>query len=228
MKPQHFAVAAGVLILTAMLLLFSGRPQSSDGAAAQSPENRVTVIGEGEVRAKPNLVRITLGVLTTDRASAAEAGALNLASAARVRDALIAAGFDAEQIDVSQPTVAAVTDQDYTGATRIAGYEARATVVGTSKNLAKLQSAIDAAIIGGATSVDEVLYQIDNPEGAMQEAMGNALANARQRAAALAKADGRTIGDLISMEMLQEEKSGGSNSPRTLLFTVRIKASFGL
>lgn len=227
MKPQHFAVVSGLLVLLVLVLSLTGRPQAQDATADRFPQNLVTVIGEGEVRGKPNLVRITLGILSTDRASAAEAEALNLASAARVREALVAAGVDPEVLEVSQPTIEAVTDQDYAGAPRIAGFQAHTRMTGVLKYPGKVQAAIDSAIASGATSLDEVAYTLDDAEDRKQEALAKALANARLRAGALTRAGGEALGALISMEMLAEEDLPPATSPRGLVFKVRVKATFG-
>lgn len=227
MKPQHFAAVAGFLVLTALVLIFTGRPQAGNGDAAKSPENLVTVIGEGEVRAKPNMVRITFGILSTDRASAVEAEALSLASVGRVRDSLISAGVDEELIEVSQSTITAITDQDFGGAPRIAGYEARVKITVVMKYPGKVQAVIDSAVGAGANSLDEVLYALDDAEDEKQEALAKALANARLRAAALTKASDGAVGDLISMEMLEAENTPSATSPRGLIFKARVKASYG-
>lgn len=113
MKPQHFAAVAGTLLLVALVLIMTGRPQADPArnAAVQPPAHMITVAGEGEVRVKPDLATFSFGVLTNG-ASAAEAEALNVASVQRVRDALVNAGVDEHGLEISRKLVSAVTFQD--------------------------------------------------------------------------------------------------------------------
>lgn len=227
MKPQHFAVLTGALAVVALVLILTGRPQSNQGgaAAAQASPRTVSVIGEGESRVKPDLALITVGIVE-HRASAAEAEARVTASAKDVQTAVLEAGADPDHVEIGQVTVNATTYQDFAGTPRISGFEARITVQAGIRNVSKVQTLIDAALTAGATSVDGVVYTLENPESAKQAAMKAALDNARQRAAALTKAAGETLGDLQSMDVLQQDGSPAATSPGSLVYRAQVKALF--
>ncbi|MFN3925487.1 MAG: SIMPL domain-containing protein [Pseudarthrobacter sp.] len=223
MKPQHFGLAAGFLLLTSILLVVVGRPAAQP--KAPEPERRITVVGEGEFRAKPNLARITFGVLTSG-ASAAEAEASNFTLTAQVRTAMVGTGVEEETLELIQPILTATPVQDYTGLVRITGFQARSRITGTVRNLGRIQNVIDSALSFGATSVEEVTFLLDSPETSKQQAIYRALENARSRASALLTRDGQTLGELLTVEVLAEPVIEGSDSAGSLTFRARVRATF--
>ncbi|HLN64637.1 MAG TPA: SIMPL domain-containing protein [Symbiobacteriaceae bacterium] len=227
MKPQHFAALVGALLVAAAILLFAGRPDSgkADSAAVTPPPRLVTVTGEGEVRVKPDLVLVTFGYIT-HRASAAEAEALTVASAGQIAAALTQAGADETRTEVSHLTLTTDTYQDFTGTTRISGFKASVTVQAALKNPAKVSDLLTAGLAAGATSVENVVYTIENAESSKQAAMRAALENARQRAAVITKAEGEALGALQSVEVLTEEAPPAATSPGALTFKSSVKAVF--
>lgn len=228
MKPQHFAALAGSLLLVALVLLFTGRPEAtkSDTQPVQAAPRSITVTGEGEIRVRPDLALVTFGVVT-HRASAAEAEALALASARQIAGALTEAGALEDRVEVTHLTLTTNTFTDFAGVTRISGFQAAVAVQATVRNLTKVQAVLDAGLAAGATSLDEVVYTLEGPEVSRQAAMRSALENARQRATMLAKAEGERLGELLSMEVLLEDSPGTANSPANLTFRARVRASFG-
>lgn len=227
MKPQHFAALVGALLVAAVILLFAGRPDSgnTDQTAVTPPPRLVTVTGEGEVRVKPDLVLVTFGYIT-HRASAAEAEALTIASAGQIAGALNEAGADATRTEVSHLTLTTDTYQDFTGATRISGFKASVTVQAVLKNPAKVADLLTAGLSAGATSVESVVYTLEDAESSQQAAMRAALDNARQRAAVITKAEGEALGALQTVEVLTEEAPPAATSPGALTFKASVKAVF--
>jgi uncharacterized protein len=222
-KPQHFAALAGTLLLVAIVLMAIGRPQGNQapGAAAQAPTRTVTVTGDGETRVRPDLAQVTIGIVM-HRASAAEAEAQSVASAKEVQTAMVEAGAEADRVELGPVTVKTTTYQDFAGTPRISGFEAHITVLAGVRNTAKTQSVVDAALGAGATSVESVVYTLENPEPARQSAMKAALENARQRGAAMAK----DLGALRSMEVLLQDGTGTAGSPGALVFRARVRTVF--
>ena len=225
MKPQHFAVAASLLLLVALALIFTAKPpQNPVPTVDTATDQLVTVIGEAEVKAKPDLATINLGVRVHGD-SAYEAESLLLAFAANIKNAMVSAGVDGDLVEISRPELQPDTHQDYSGATQIAGYTAQARVVGTLKNLGKVQAVIDSGLIAGATSVESVTYAVSNPESARQSAISKALDNARARAGVLAKNAGGSISLLKSAEVLPDDAPPQA-SASGVIFKVRVKATF--
>lgn len=228
MKPQHFALLAGLLLLIAGVLIITGKPQpllTAGKGETDQPGHVVTVTGEGEIRLKPDLVWVSLGVWTTGP-SATEAEGSNLAFVREIRGALIAAGVEEAGLEVTPVTVNTTTRQDFAGVTRIAEFQARSVIRAPLRNLAKVQSVVDAALGAGATSVESVAYTLENPEQAKQQAMKLALENARARSNALVKTEGGRLGELRAIEVLSEDSPVSATSPGSLVFRARVKATF--
>ncbi|MFZ5824505.1 MAG: SIMPL domain-containing protein [Bacillota bacterium] len=230
MKPQHFAALAGVLVVMALILLVAERPApESSSQAAESPPRTVTVTGEGEMRAKPDQVTLTFGVSTwTQGASAGEAEALNLASRDRLTETLKRAGVDPDHLSATHPLVTPLTRQDYAGKTYLTGHQAVSRVTVTVTALQRADGLMAAGLANGATSLDEVVYGLTSAEGVRQRAVQAALENAAVRAGAIAQAEGQSLGDLLVVEVLEEEAPTpqSATAPGDLIFRVKVRATY--
>lgn len=213
----------------ALILLFAGRPIPGKDQAADKLPRTVTVMGEGEIRARPDQVTLTFGVTTwTQGASAAEAEALNLASLGRLTDRIETAGVADDAIAASHPVVTPLTRQDYAGKTYLTGYQAASQVVVTVTALNKADSVMALGLANGATSLDSILYGLDEPNETRQRAVAAAIENALIQASAIATGQGRTLGELLSVEVIQEEAptARSASSPGALLYRVKVKATY--
>lgn len=215
----------GFLAAVALLLLVTGRPLSAP-AVPGKVGGEIVAIGEAEMRVKPTLARVTFGLLTSG-ATASEAEAVNLASLAALRKALLESGQEEGLLEVSEPTLNAVTYQDSAGAVKVTGFQARVRVTASVRNMTRVQSLIDRALAAGATSLEEVTYAVENPESTRREVQSRALTNARERAELLAQSEGRKLGDLIRIEVLDEPPPVGGSGPGPQLFRARVRATFG-
>jgi len=222
-KPQHFSVLAGFLLLTALVLVLTGRPADRAGTKALTPARVVTVTGEGEVRVKPDTMLVTFGV-NLHRTSAVDAEKQALDTMAQIRTAVVQAGAEGERTELSVVILTPDTYQDFSGTVRISGFQAKGTVEGVVRHISRAQDVLDAGLGAGATSVDAVRYTLADAETARQAAMKAALDNARERAGAMARADGERLGPLQSMEVLLEESPAGT--AEGLVFRAKVKAAF--
>lgn len=226
MKPQHFAALAGILLVIAVVLIATGKPAPGlpDGTA-QSPEHIATVIGEGEIKVKPDRAILTFGI-TTYGASAADAEASNVASVRAVRDALIAGGVAEADVDVTGATLGQVTYQDFIGKVQVSGYKAYGRVTATIGNPARVQPLVNSALNAGATTLEGVGYAVEDPEPVRQQAAAKALENAAVRARALVRVEGAGLGELRSVEVLTQEGPDESASAGGLIYRAKVKATF--
>ncbi|MEW8978134.1 MAG: SIMPL domain-containing protein [Symbiobacterium sp.] len=229
MKPQSFAALVIGLGLLAVLLLLPGHADPGDSPAAAPAVRTITALGQGEVRAKPDQVTLFFTVTAwTEGASAAEAEALIAASVARLREALVNAGADASAVDVHAPEVRPLTAQDAGGKAGPMGYEASAGVAVTLGNLQRADALVDAALAAGATEMAGTEYGLRNSADVRQRALQAAVTDARARAAALAQSQGRTLGDLVSVEVVAEEAptETSRSSPTALVYRAQVRATF--
>lgn len=224
MKSQHFVLLAGSLALVALLLLVAVRPAKPAEQVLFLPAQSLTVVGEGSASARSDQAELHFGIWNRG-ASAVEAEALNAASIERVMAALKAAGVDEDGISHSGTAVTPELSQVPDGTTQLTGFHAESEVQAIVRNLNRVGEAVEAALGAGATSRAAPVYSLQNPETARQAALNAALADARSRAEALARAGGRSMGELLSIEVLSEDYVG-SSAPETLTLQVKVKVTF--
>ena len=203
MKAIRIAALAA-LLLAAAAVAGIGRPEAAGGADADQRQG-ITVTGTGRVDSVPNEAMFSLGV-TTDGATAREALAANSAAMRRVLAALDGAGVDAK--DVKTETVSVGPDYEANG-TGPSGFTARNSVSVRIRDLAKAGGVLDAASRAGANEVNGPMLTRTNRDELEAEALEDAVANARTRAEALAKAAGVGLGRVTAIV----EGSSGSPPP---------------
>jgi len=154
--------------------------------------------GAGRVAAAPDIAELRLGVaLTRPTARAAQADAA--AAMAAVLAALRAAGVAAADLRTEGLALQPVMDYRGDEAPRLRGYELRNGVVARVRDVARLPEAIDGAIAAGATSLDGVRLDVADRAGAEAAARDAAVADALEKAAALALAAGLSLGPVLSI-----------------------------
>jgi len=187
---KRIALAAGALLLagalTGVLRL--------DGAGAETPApavDAVSVTGEGTVFAVPDRAEISAGVDTRAQTAKAALDA-NATAMERVLQALRAGGGT----DVTTQTVSLATSFDNQGTPNgfVASNIASATVV-----FDKAGSLIDAAVMAGANTVYGPSPSRSDADALYRQALAKAVADAGQRAAALATAAGRELGRVTAI-----------------------------
>jgi uncharacterized protein len=158
----------------------------------------VTVTGAGRVTVPPDVAELHLGVaVTRPTASAAQADAAATMAAviAAIREVGVA-DADLRTLGLSlQPVM------DYRGdePPRLLGYELRNGVVARLRDLGRLPAAIDGAIAAGATSLDGVSFDVEDRAVAEAAARAAAVSHALDKAGALARAAGATLGDVMAI-----------------------------
>lgn len=192
---------AAVLLLVAAALAGVLRPE---GASAVDPPvpatDSVTVTGTGIVTAVPDRAQISAGV--ESRATTARAALqANAAAMEKVIDALRARGGS----DVTTQTVSLSTAYDEQG--RPNGFVA-ANVASAETSLSGAGALIDAAVAAGANTIYGPSLSRSDADALYRQALEKAVADARDRAALLARAAGRELGRVTAMV-----ESGVADSP---------------
>jgi uncharacterized protein YggE len=225
-KPQHFVLLAGGLLLVAILLLIPGRPTTGGTEVSLAAPHTITVMGEGKSEAKPDRVRLAFIVSNwVHGASATEAEALTLASSEHVVAALKSTGASFESVEIGQPLVIPTAEEDYTGETRLTGHRVTRRVKATLTALQRVDAVIAAGLANGAVGLEAADYAVQESQGVRQRAVLAALESARAQAAAIAAAQDRALGSLIAVEVLSEEQTGPDDG--VLVFKARVKATYG-
>jgi uncharacterized protein len=197
-----------LLLLTAAglaMVALAGAVGLPDLAGAQDPaptEDTITVSGVGSVDAVPNEAQMSFGV-ETRRDTARAAVSANGDAMRKVINALRQAG--GREIATQWVSVYPFTDENGT----VTGYSASNSVSAVS-DVEDAPELIDAATEAGANNVSGPGLSSSNAEALYRQALAKAVAAARLNAEALAKAAGRSLGEITSIV------EGGTATPEPM------------
>jgi uncharacterized protein YggE len=196
MKLLRLAVLGGAIAVAAALAGVGG-PDRASGDNPVTPVSRsITVSGNSSVSATPNQAVFTFGVNTRSK-TAVQALAADAAEMRKLIDALKAAGIPAGSLQTSSVSLSAVTSDQ---GDAIIGYSASNSVTATIANLARAGEIVDAAVAAGANQVDGPSLTVSDQTSLYQTALKAAVADAREKAQALAAASSLHVGDVISVQ----------------------------
>ena len=200
MRLRSILLIAGFL-LVASAIAGVAQPRIGNAAGTTTPKT-ITVTGDGSVTTVPNQAGFDFTVDT--RATTAKAAlAQNADAAAAVAAAVKNAGVDAADIQTSQVSLSPQTNQ---AGTDITGYAASNTISVTAA-IAKAGSIVDAAVGAGADGVSGPSLSLSDQDVQYQDALKKAVANAHDKAQALADAGALSLGGV------QTSVEGGGQVP---------------
>lgn len=172
-----------------------------------APVHTLSVNGSGTVTIVPDIAMVSLGV-TVDRPTVEAART----EAARVMTGIVAAARDhgvaAKDIATTNVSLSPRYGPDCaaTGSVvpcpsngKVVGYTMSESVRVTIRDLAKVGAVIDAATGAGATNVYGIDLTVDDPAAASAQAREKAIADARSKADAMARAAGVSVVGIISI-----------------------------
>lgn len=162
--------------------------------AALGQPREISVTGEGQVQAAPDMASLSLGVT----AQSAEAQAAMSESAARMRSvmgALEAAGIAPRDMQTRTMSVSPLREDG--GA--VSGFEARNMLDVRIRQLDALGGVLDAVLAEGANALSGLRFELSDRAAAQDEALRRAVADARARAKLLADAAEVDLGPVRSI-----------------------------
>jgi hypothetical protein len=182
--------------------------ESEDGSPYSAAET-ITVVGQGSTFIEPDIARISVGIETA-AAMVADAVAENEAQMASILDALEAAGIAEKDIQTTNYSISL----DRYPEPRLGSSEEEAAPVYrvsnmvnvTIRDLERVGEVLDAVIEAGANNIWGVSFTLDDPSIAQADARTDAMADAQERAAALAELAGVELGPVMAVS----EVVGGS------------------
>jgi uncharacterized protein YggE len=189
MKRLLLAVAAGLTVVA--LAGAVGLPDLAGAQDAAATADTLTVNGIGTVKSVPDEAQMSFGV-ETRRPTAQAAVAANADAMRKVINALRQAG--AREIATQWVAVYPFTNE--TGA--VDGYAASNSVSAVS-DVDDAPGLIDATAEAGANQISGPGLSSSNAEELYRAALANAVADARLRAEVLAKAAGRSLGEVTTI-----------------------------
>ena len=214
----------GLLIIFVAFLVVQQVYSFSQTVKNQKPANTISVSADGKITAVPDLATVDLGVMT-NAITATDAKNQNDTKVNQIITFVKQQGIAAADITTEQLNL--YPQQSYGGGgvmvpggvptpiapPKITGYTANQTVEikvrGVDKDQSVLEKVLDGAVNNGANEVNGVNFSFANPDSLQQQAEDQAIANAKVKAQALAKAAGLSLGKVVSVS----ETNSGFPSP---------------
>lgn len=183
--------------------------------ADEAPRPHITVTGEGEAAAAPDMAILSLVVLQ-EKPTAREALTANNEAMAKVLDAMKKAGIAERDLQTSgfsiDPRYVYPENKDNTQppqAPKIVGYAVSNSLTVRVRDLKKVGEILDQSVTLGVNQGGNLIFTNDKPETVVEEARKKAVANALAKAKTLTEAAGVSLGKVI-------EISEQSYSPRPM------------
>ncbi|WP_051556357.1 SIMPL domain-containing protein [Alkalihalobacterium bogoriense] len=146
-------------------------------------KHTITVIGKGIVNVYPDVLNITIGIVTRAETSA-QALEENVVVMNRVRNQLEQIGVTSEQIETDSFRVNPV--YDYTeGLSQIRGFEVEHLINVTFSNIEQGGLIYEAAVSAGANIARGLQFSVAEPQLVYNQALELAMSNAREKAEVL-------------------------------------------
>jgi hypothetical protein len=182
----------------------------------------ITVVGRGEVKTKPDIATVNLGVEVT-APTVSEAMTQANARMKTILAAMKSLGIADKDVQTSNfsinyerqnpaaPIGSETTSGGKSGSDQMPDgfYRVNNMIQVTIRDLDNVGDVLDAAVEAGANNVWGVSFGLDDTDALEDQAREKAVGDARARAESLAKLNGVTVGDVIAIS----EVIGGSPSP---------------
>lgn len=180
-------IVAVVAVVVALVIWFAATAfAQGDPSGSAKPARTITVSSTATVRAQPEEAVVDLGV-RSESADGTEAFAKNAKDMQAVLDALTTAGIAEKDIQTTDVSLQQrVADRGTPNEQHV--FVASNAIQVTIHDLSSVGSVIDAAVKVGADSVNDIRFQLANPNTIRTDALGQAVAGARTKADALARA----------------------------------------
>ena len=213
-------LGALLVVLVAILILQKGN-DFKNAIKSQKPANTISVSGEGQLTATPDLATVDVGVMTQGT-TAQDVKDQNNTKINKVIDFIKSQGIEAKDIKTSQLSL--YPQQSYpvylpgSGTQtipKITGYQGNQTVTvavhGVDKSQDVLSKILDGSVNAGANQINGVSFSFEKTTltSLQQQARQQAIDDAKQKAQGLADKAGLNLGKIVSIA----ESSGGYPGP---------------
>ncbi|MFG1426056.1 SIMPL domain-containing protein [Roseixanthobacter glucoisosaccharinicivorans] len=184
----------------------------------------LTVVGQGEARAAPDMASLSTGVVTVSK-TAEEALAGNSKSVADVIAAIKDAGVEAKDLVTSgfsiQPQYT-YPQQGQREAPRLTGYEVRNTVNVKVRDLSTLGGLLDKLVQAGANQASGLSFTLQDPSAIERQARLAAIQDAKAQAQSLAEATGLR---LVRIRSISPQPDFGLVAPAPMMMKAEARAA---
>jgi uncharacterized protein YggE len=191
----------GVVLVAGYLVSARGHAEQLPQPAVQqteTPMRTVQVSGTGMVQVQPDTAVVSLGV-QTDADTARAALSQNNTNVQSLLSSLTKAGIASK--DIQTQTLRLVPRYETKNNTQtLVGYTATNVVQVRTNKLDSLGSLLDQAVSNGANTIENISFEVSDPEKWSDQARQTAVENARHKAEQLAKLTGATLGPIQEIQ----------------------------
>ena len=167
---------------------------------SKSMPRLISLNGHGEVKAKPDMAVVNVGVMTQAQ-TAREALTQNTAAMEKVFASLKASGIEANDIQTSNFMVNPRYQYDQNNAQppRVVGYDVSNTVTVSVRKLDTLGAVLDTVVTEGSNQINGVMFAIGDDETLKDEARKLAVTDAERKAKLYAETMHLSLGQIMSV-----------------------------
>jgi len=160
----------------------------------------ISLNGHGEVKAKPDMAVVTVGVMSQAQ-TAREALTQNTQAMEKIFASLKAAGIEGKDIQTSNFSVNPRYDygQNNNQPPRLVGYDVSNSVAVSVRKLDTLGSVLDTVVSEGSNQINGIMFSIADDEKLQDEARKLAVADAERKAKLYAETTHIALGQIIAV-----------------------------
>lgn len=202
MKKSKLAVS---LVLLLMVSLITASCSAAGKIAADAngilqTKNTITVAGTASITATPTIAKVNIGVATFDK-DAAVAQSDNAAKMDKVYQTLDSLGISKDEIKTVSYYINPRYDYSTDSNGTLSGYDVTNGIEVTVTDLTKVSKVLDMTVEQGINQANSITFSITDEENnkIYNEALTEAVANAKEKANALAAAAGLTVTNPIQI-----------------------------
>lgn len=184
-------------VLVAALLVFS---VAGTNLAAAAEPNTIAVSGMAEEEVAPDMAYIDVGInVRADDAETARTQEAQIAS--QIRRALLGLAITDNDLQNTSYYLYQEYKVDRNGVRTADKYVLDSSIKVTVKDLDKLSQVIDNVVEAGATNISNITYALSTQNIIQRQLLATAVENARDKAAVVANAGSRTLGNMLSADI---------------------------
>lgn len=184
-------------VLAAALLVFS---VAGTNLAAAAEPNTIAVSGMAEQEVAPDMAYIDVGInVRADDAETARTQEAQIAS--QIRRALLGLAITDNDLQNTSYYLYQEYKVDRNGVRTADKYVLDSSIKVTVNDLDKLSQVIDNVVEAGATNISNITYALSMQNIIQRQLLATAVENARDKAAVVANAGSRTLGNMLSADI---------------------------
>lgn len=184
-------------VLAAALLVFS---VAGTNLAAAAEPNTIAVSGMAEQEVAPDMAYIDVAInVRADDAETARTQEAQIAS--QIRRTLLGLAITDNDLQNTSYYLYQEYKVDRNGVRTADKYVLDSSIKVTVKDLDKLSQVIDNVVEAGATNISNITYALSTQNIIQRQLLATAVENARDKAAVVANAGSRTLGNMLSADI---------------------------